>query len=69
MSETAIYQRTEKLTCPHCGKMDSKVIDSRPDQIHGQYRRRRQCEHCKSRYMTVEIVVAKITTTSRKAAS
>ena len=56
----------EKLTCPHCGSMESKVIDSRQDPIHGQYRRKRQCQGCKSRYMTVEIVAAKITTTSRR---
>jgi transcriptional regulator NrdR family protein len=56
-----IKKLLEKLTCPHCGGMESKVIDSRQDAIHGQYRRRRQCK-CGSRYMTVEIVVAKVTT-------
>jgi len=57
----------EKLTCPHCGGMESRVVDSRQDAIHGQYRRRRKCK-CGETYMTVEIVVAKVTT-SRNASS
>ncbi len=58
----------EKLTCPHCGGMQSRVYESRQDPVHGQYRRRRKCE-CGEKYMTVEIVVAKIDTTSRRKAS
>jgi len=61
-----IRKLIEKLTCPHCGGMESKVVDSRQDPIHGQYRRRRLCA-CGSKYMTVEIVVAKVITTSRRA--
>ena len=60
IKEATTYQRTEKLTCPNCGAMDSKVIDSKPDQIHGRYRRRRQCSNCQSRYMLVEIVVTQV---------
>lgn len=67
-AERPVRKLIEKLTCPHCGGMESKVIDSRQDAIHGQYRRRRQCA-CGSRYMTVEIVVAKVSTTSRRVAS
>lgn len=42
------------MKCPFCGKEDSKVIDSRPTE--DGKRRRRECQTCKKRFTTFEIV-------------
>ena len=42
--------------CPKC-HADSGVLDSRMKQ-HGIIRRRRQCEDCKYRWSTVEVLVS-----------
>ena len=40
------------MICPHCGAIESKVIDSR--DIGGEVRRRRQCLECRTRFTTYE---------------
>lgn len=41
------------MKCPFCGNLDSKVIDSRPND-EGEIRRRRQCIECEKRFTTYE---------------
>lgn len=43
------------MKCPVCGSMDNKVIDSRPTE-NSAIRRRRECNSCKSRFTTYEMV-------------
>lgn len=45
------------MKCPTCGFADSKVIDSRPTE-EGSIRRRRECQGCKRRFTTYEIIDA-----------
>jgi transcriptional repressor NrdR len=40
------------MKCPHCGYIDSKVLDSR--DVDDGVRRRRQCLSCESRFTTYE---------------
>ncbi len=42
------------MECPHCGKSNSEVIDSRPTKEGIAIRRRRQCLVCKGRFTTYE---------------
>ena len=42
------------MKCPFCGKIDTKVIDSRPVDENSSIRRRRQCEGCGKRFTTYE---------------
>ncbi len=42
------------MKCPFCGYEDSKVIDSRP--LEDKKRRRRECQSCRKRFTTYEIV-------------
>ena len=44
------------MKCPYCGEVDSKVIDSRPTEDGERIRRRRECQNCKKRFTTYEIV-------------
>ncbi|MDR1410036.1 MAG: transcriptional regulator NrdR [Oscillospiraceae bacterium] len=44
------------MKCPFCGREDSRVIDSRPSDEGLRIRRRRECENCKKRFTTYEIV-------------
>jgi len=44
------------MKCPFCALEDSRVIDSRPSDEGTRIRRRRECEHCKKRFTTYEIV-------------
>ena len=44
------------MKCPFCGKLDTKVIDSRPVDENSSIRRRRQCEGCGKRFTTYETV-------------
>ena len=43
------------MKCPICGSMDDKVIDSRPTENYA-IRRRRECNSCKNRFTTYEMV-------------
>lgn len=43
------------MKCPVCGSMDNKVIDSRPTE-NSAIRRRRECNGCKNRFTTYEMV-------------
>lgn len=45
----------EDMQCPHCGWVESKVIDSRDNGETVQ--RRRRCERCNERFTTVERIV------------
>lgn len=54
MSETRRQPNTEKLPCPQCGSLLSKVVDTRYSP-HGP-RRRRECKDCHARYSTIEVI-------------
>lgn len=43
------------MKCPACGCTKSRVIDSRTTD-NGSIRRRRECQKCKKRYTTYEII-------------
>lgn len=43
------------MKCPVCGSMDNKVIDTRPTE-NSAIRRRRECNGCKNRFTTYEMV-------------
>src|SRR5512146_3444022 len=45
----------EVMQCPHCGWIESKVIDSRDNGETVQ--RRRRCERCNERFTTMERIV------------
>ena len=47
------------IACPHCSSSKNSVIDSRPSAGNGFIRRRRECESCKKRFTTFEIVLKK----------
>ena len=42
------------MKCPYCGRIDSKVIDSRPTDEDSRIRRRRECLECQKRFTTYE---------------
>ena len=42
------------MKCPFCGKLNTRVIDSRPDKIDFQVLRRRECRKCSGRFTTHE---------------
>jgi transcriptional repressor NrdR len=42
------------VTCPFCGHIEDKVIDSRESKEGDSIRRRRQCLSCERRYTTYE---------------
>ncbi|WP_294468322.1 transcriptional regulator NrdR [uncultured Anaerofustis sp.] len=44
------------MKCPHCGYIESKVIDSRPTDDNTAIRRRRECLSCAQRFTTYEKV-------------
>lgn len=44
------------MKCPYCGEPDTRVIDSRPTEDGEKIRRRRECNLCKKRFTTYEIV-------------
>jgi transcriptional repressor NrdR len=46
----------EKMRCPFCGYLDSKVLDSRPADDGNAIRRRRECIECGRRFTTYEKV-------------
>ncbi len=42
------------MKCPHCGRMETRVVDSRPAEDGNLLRRRRQCDFCHARFTTHE---------------
>lgn len=42
------------MKCPFCGKLNTKVVDSRPGKIEFEVRRRRECLDCAQRFTTYE---------------
>ncbi len=42
------------MKCPFCGKLNSRVLDSRPGKIEFEIRRRRECQECTRRFTTYE---------------
>lgn len=44
------------MKCPHCGFLDSKVVDSRPTDESASIRRRRECLKCLKRFTTYETI-------------
>ena len=46
----------QKMKCPFCGAIESKVIDSRPADDNTSIRRRRLCDDCGKRFTTYEKV-------------
>ena len=44
------------MKCRYCGSMESKVVDSRPNEDSTAIRRRRECLQCLRRFTTYEIV-------------
>jgi len=44
------------MKCPFCGKLNTRVIDSRPGKIEFEVRRRRECQECARRFTTYERV-------------
>ncbi|TJY60875.1 transcriptional repressor NrdR [Sinimarinibacterium sp. CAU 1509] len=42
------------MHCPFCKAIDTRVVDSRLAEDGAQVRRRRECEHCGSRFTTFE---------------
>ena len=46
----------DRMKCPNCGHIDSKVIDSRPVEEGNSIRRRRECLNCQKRFTTFEML-------------
>lgn len=44
------------MKCPFCGKINTRVVDSRPGKIEYEVRRRRECQGCSQRFTTYERV-------------
>jgi transcriptional repressor NrdR len=44
------------MKCPFCNTVDTKVIDSRMNQLGDSTRRRRECPRCEGRFTTYERV-------------
>ncbi|WP_338552231.1 transcriptional regulator NrdR [Paenibacillus sp. KS-LC4] len=44
------------MKCPYCDYSGTKVLDSRPANENKSIRRRRECEKCKSRFTTFEMI-------------
>ncbi len=42
------------MKCPYCGNLDTRVLDSRPNEDNTAIRRRRVCEQCDRRFTTYE---------------
>jgi len=45
------------MRCPKCGMDDDKVIDSRSVKEGVGVRRRRECNHCQTRFTTLESLI------------
>ena len=48
------------MKCPHCGTLESKVVDSRLSGEGDIIRRRRECERCSKRFTSYERVEAEL---------
>ena len=48
--------KTKPMKCPYCSTLDTKVIDSRLNQLGDITRRRRECPRCEGRFTTYERV-------------
>jgi len=48
------------MKCPHCGNLESKVVDSRLSAEGDITRRRRECERCNKRFTSYERVEAEL---------
>lgn len=44
------------MKCPLCGHIESKVLDSRPNETNESIRRRRECMACQKRFTTYETI-------------
>ena len=44
------------MRCPYCGFVESKVIDTRPNEENETIRRRRECLSCMRRFTTYETI-------------
>ncbi len=44
------------MRCPACGHIESKVLDSRPNNDYSSIRRRRECMNCQKRFTTFETI-------------
>ena len=44
------------MKCPYCGRLNTRVVDSRPGKIEFEVRRRRECPNCAQRFTTYERV-------------
>ena len=44
------------MTCPYCGYLEDKVVDSRPADEGARIRRRRECLSCGKRFTTYEMI-------------
>ncbi len=44
------------MKCPFCGRLNTRVVDSRPGKIDLEVRRRRECQSCLQRFTTYERV-------------
>ena len=42
------------MKCPFCGKLNTRVVDSRPGKAEFDVRRRRECRKCSKRFTTHE---------------
>ena len=42
------------MRCPYCGRLQSRVVDSRQSEDGSSIRRRRECEGCGRRFTTYE---------------
>ncbi|TYB31939.1 MAG: transcriptional repressor NrdR [Candidatus Mcinerneyibacterium aminivorans] len=45
------------MKCPHCGKDNNRVVNSRPSNNNNAIRRRRECNECSRRFTTYETIV------------
>ena len=49
-------EKTNKMKCPVCNFLDSRVLDSRPANDGASIKRRRECPFCGKRFTTYEVV-------------
>ena len=47
------------MRCPNCDSLNTRVIDSRPNETETKKRRRHECSACGYRFTTYEIYEAK----------
>lgn len=47
------------MRCPNCNSLNTKVVDSRPNETETKKRRRHECSACGYRFTTYEIYETK----------